>query len=327
MDSRAFIELVRDLLRSMGQSLDAARPVAEGFVLDTADGYLYVFVSDPSRVSMDSVRRWCDAADVPAERLVVFSIRELPRYWGPEIVRRGGTVVAGADFARLVDALGIETPLIPSDAGGQRRATSALPSVQDLEASMRRGDTWYQAGVMTLAARFFQEAARLKPEYLPAWLGRARASSALGDWPAAKEAWTRVLELAPGHVEGRIGLAGALGGIGEHERELEALRAVVHDHPEEAAARIGLMALLIERGDWRGARTELEYVLDRVPNDPRLRFVHGIVLEQIGLADAGRDEEESARRLGLSDPDAERLRAMIRSRGQVSPAPSDRKGL
>ncbi len=326
MDSRAFVELVRDVLRSMGQGLEAARPVPEGFVLETPDGYLYVFVSDPSRASLDSVRRWCDAADVPAERLVVLSIRSLPPYWGPEVVRRGGTVVAGDDFARLVDALGIETPLIPVDSARQRGTTSVLPSVQDLEASMRRGNTWYEAGVMTLAARFYLEAARLKPEYLPAWLGRARALSSLGDWPAAKEAWEHVIELSPGLVEGRVGLAGALGGLGEHERELEALHAVVRDHPEEMTARIGLMSALIEHGDWRGARFQLDRVLDRVPNDPRLRFLHGIVLEHVGLAEAGRDEEESARRLGLSETEADRLRSMTRP-GRVSPTPADRKGL
>ncbi len=312
MDSRAFVELVRDILRTMGQGLEAARPIPEGFALDTRDGYLYVFVSDPSRASMDSVRRWSAAGDVPAERLVVFSIRDLPAYWGPEIVRRGGTVVAGAEFARLIDALGIETPLIPVDSGRPRPSGSVLPSVRDLEGAMRRGDTWYEATVLPLAARFYLEAARLKPEFLPAWLGRARATSGMGDWSAAKEAWTHVLEMSPGSVEGRIGLASALGALGDPERELEALHAVVRDHPDDLVARISLMTALVERGDWRGARVEIGHALDRVPNDPRLRFVHGIVLEHVGLAEAGRDEQESARRLGLSETEAQRLRSMTR---------------
>lgn len=314
MELRPFVELVRDLLAAMGQELEAARPVPEGLALRTQDGYLYVFVADPSRGSVDSVRRWTAEADVPDERLVVFSLRALPSYWGPEIVRRGGTVVAGGPFERLVRDLDIDTPLVPPEPSGGRRPSNYLPSVRQLEAEMQRAETWYSAGVLPLAARFYGAAALLKPEYVPALRGWARAQAGLGNWAEALTGWDRVLELLPQDLEGRLGRATARGGVGHRTEELRELRQLAAEFPESTEVRVALMAAWVDREDWVAARTEVEALLDRSPSDPRLRYLHAELLERTGMEPAARDEREAAARLGLAPEAAERLGLLVRGK-------------
>ncbi len=310
MTEAEFVALVRDILGAIGQRLEAARPVAEGLALRTADGFLYVFVADASRGSLASVRSWCEEEDVPMNRLVVFSLGELPADWAPEVARRGGTVVVGDALARLVDNLGIDTPLVPRPEGGVRADSAALPSAQELEAQMRRADTWWAAGVFPLALRFYTAATELKPEYLAAHLGRARSLAALGRGPEARRAWEQVLALRPGLLEGEIGAALATGAGGDRRGERAQLARLVSAHPQSWEAQIAYIAVLIDDGSWAEARGELRRALIRSEQDGRLHFLLGVALERTGDPDGARREWERARRLGLSADDESRLRAL-----------------
>ncbi|MGI0055399.1 MAG: hypothetical protein ACREB9_05340 [Thermoplasmata archaeon] len=311
MDLRPYIELVRDLLAAMGQDLGAARPVPEGFALRTQDGYLYVFVIDGDRGSVESVRRWCEEANVPRERLVVFSLRALPSHWGPTIEQHGGLTVQGATLERLVRELDIDTPLVAPETPGRRGSATSLPSVRGLEAEMHRAEIWYASGVLPLALRFYRAAAALKPEYSPALRGVARSLSVVGPPSEARAAWERVLELAPGDLEARVGHAVSIGALGDRAHEVAVLRSLAREAPDSNEVHVALFAALVERSDWKGAREEISRLLDHNPRDPRLRLLHSEVLARTGMVDAAADELRAAERLGLSLAEANRLRAMI----------------
>ena len=134
---------------------------------------------------------------MPADHLVVFSLEPLPAPWALEVQRGGGLVIAGPDFRRLVDELGIESSLVAKDPTIHRPAGSALPSARELDADMARAQTWLAAGVLPLAARFYEQAVKLKPEFLAGWVGLARARTGLGAWEEAASAWERVLAIEP----------------------------------------------------------------------------------------------------------------------------------
>lgn len=308
MDPAGFTQLVRDLVEAMGQRLEAARPIPQGLALRTSDDYLYVFVEDVERGSPEAVRAWCEEGDVPAERLVVFALAPLPPSWGPEVQRGGGTVVAGRDFQRLVDELGIDSPLVERDPSIHRPLGSALPSARELDADMLRARTWESAGVLPLAARFYGHAVALKPEFLAGWVGLGWAKTGMGAWDEAEAAWNRVLALDPGSVEGRMGLAAVAGGRGNVDHEMAIYRTILADHPRLTAPRAALVAALVDRGLWADACREVESLLALNPSEPRLRFLHAVFLERSGGdASVVASERAEARRGGLTEGEGEEL--------------------
>lgn len=317
MDRVPFVQLVRDLVEAMGQQLDAARPIAEGVALRTTDGYLYVFVEDAERVSAESIDRWCREGAISVEQLYVFSIPPAPRSWAPEVEQGGGKLIAGSDFRRLADELGIDSPLVEKDPSIHRPIGSTLPSAQGLDAEMRRAQTWATAGVMPLAAKFYERAARLKPEFLPAWVGLARSQTSLGAWEAAEGSWHRVLSLDPGSLEARMGLASVAGNRGNPGQELASYRAILTERPDFTPARVGLVATLIDQRAWLPARREIEKLLELAPSDPRLRFLHALAMERTeGITQESSDERSRARELGLApEEEAELARSFGSGKG------------
>ena len=90
MASPAFVELASGLVTAMGQQLDAAKPIPEGLVLRTGDGFLYAFFEDPNQVSVESVRRVLGEGGAPPVHLVVLTPGHLPLAISAEVARAGG---------------------------------------------------------------------------------------------------------------------------------------------------------------------------------------------------------------------------------------------
>lgn len=305
MDRAAFTQLVRDLIEAMGQQLEAARPIPEGLALRTTDGYLYVFVDDTGSGSTEAVARWCAEGNVPADHLVVFALAPLPDPWADELRKEAATTVVGPEFRRLVDELGIDSPLIERDPSVHRPLGAALPSARELDADMIRAQTWQRAGVLPLASRFYERAVKLKPEYLPGWVGLAQVETEMGRWPEADLAWAKVSELDPGSVEAQMGLAQVAGARGDTEREVALYRALTASHPMLTAPHAALFAALVGERAWPQARSEVETLLRIAPSDPRLHWLHAFVVERGGgPSELVRSEQARARELGLTDGEA-----------------------
>lgn len=322
MDRAAFAQLVRDMIEAMGQHLEAARPIEEGMALRTADRYLYVFVSESKRSSAPAVGRWCAEADTLPDHLVVFALEPLSADLGDAVRSGGGRLIEGPDFRRLVDELGITTPLIEHDPSIHRPVGSALPSAREMDADMVRAQTWYAAGVLPLAARFYTAAVRLKPEYVDAWSGLARTETALSQWAEAERAWERVLSLEPASTEARLGLAGIAGARGNIAEEVAMYLAVLHDHPSHLPTRISLVAALIDRKEWGPACREVEQAIPAAPADPRLRWLHALLIDRSNGDRARAEAERSeARRLGLTTEDELELSRSVAAESTVPADP------
>ena len=301
MASVPFVELASALVEAMGQRLDAARPIPEGLVLRTGDGFLFAFLEDPNRVSLETIRQLFEVPDAPSVRSVVLTPGHLPLAISQDVVRRGGTLVEGARFAELARQLGLETFL-----GEEPRAAAArdsqrlLPSAQQLDGVLHRARTWLDWGVPALALRFFRQASELKPGFLPAKIGIGRSLLALGLAADADRAFDEVLTARPDDLEARMGKAAVLGARAEPRKEIEMYRALLAEDEARTEVRAHLLAALIDLGDWSGARTEVEALLARTPEDPQLRFLHAVSLASTGASALGEEERAEARRLGLS---------------------------
>ncbi len=316
--SAAFVQLSGGLVEAMGQRLDAAKPLPEGLVLRTGDGFLYAFLEDPDRVSIDTIRRVLESGDGKPAHLVVLTPGHLPLAIQAEIQQRAGTVVEGARFAELARQLGLESML-----GEEPRPPSAarprlLPSAQLLDAAMNRARTWLEWGVPALSLRFYRQAAELKPGFLPAKIGIGRSLLGLGLTEDADRAFTEVIATRPNDLDAWLGKAAVLGARSKPKEEIEVYRALLAEDDARVEVRAHLVAALVELGDWSAARVEVEAMLENTPEDPQLRFLHSVTLTRTGEKDVANRERDEARRLGLS---LERETALCLHLGLPAPSP------
>ncbi len=299
MATAPFVQLAGDLVSAMGQELGAAKPIDEGLLLTTGDGFLFAFLEDPMKVSLETVRRLGGGGDGLTPRVVVLTPGRLPLLISQEVVRRGGTVVEGPRFAELARQLGLASQLGEEPRAAPRGRPRLLPSAQQLDDVMHRAQTWLDWGVPALALRFYRQAGNLKPEFLPARIGIGRSLLALGLSDDADRQFDEVLAVRPEDVEARLGKAAVLGAKSQPKREVEVYRELLSEDEARTEVRAHLVAALVDLGDWPSARVEIEAMLSRTPEDPQLRFLHSVALTRTGRADLGEEEREEARRLGL----------------------------
>jgi tetratricopeptide (TPR) repeat protein len=316
MASVPFVELASALVEAMGQRLDSAKPIPEGLILRTGDGFLYAFLEDPNNVSLDTIRRLFEAGDGVPAHLVVLTPGHLPLALSAEVVGKGGTLVEGPRFAELARQLGLETLLGEEPRAPARESRRLLPSAQQLDTILTRARTWLEWGVPALALRFYRQASDLKPGFLPAKSGIGRSLLALGLVVDADRTFDEVLAVRPDDVEARIGKAAVLGARALPKEEVEIYRALLAEDEARTEVRAHLLAALIDLGDWGAARLEIEAMLARTPEDPPLRFLHAAALSHTGEKALAEEEREEARRLGLSH---ERESALCQHLGLPAP--------
>jgi tetratricopeptide (TPR) repeat protein len=300
MASAPFVQLASALVEAMGQRMDAAKPTDEGLVLRTGDGFLYAFLEDPARVSLEAVRRLTAPEEGGSPRLVVLTPGRLPPLLEQELGKAGATLVEAARFAELARQLGLG-----SWVGDEPRARPPddrrlLPSALQLDDVMHRARVWLEWGVPALALRFYRQATDLKPEFVPARAGIGRALLGLGLLAEADRQFDEILAAHPQDLEARLGKAAVLGARSRPKEEVALYRQLLDEDEARSEVRAHLVAALVDLGDWSSARVEIEAMLSRTPEDPQLRFLHGVSLERTGATALGAADRDEARRLGLT---------------------------
>lgn len=299
MASALFVQLAGSVIEAMGERMDAVKPTPEGVVVQTSDGLRYAFLEDPTRVSLEAARHLQGEAGTGPTRLVVLTPGHLPLLIAAELAKGGATLVEGPRFAELVRQLGLGTMIGEEPRAIPPESRRLLPSAQQLDDVMHRARTWLGWGVPALALRFYRQAAGLKPEFVPAKVGIGRALLALGLPDDADRIFDEVIAAHPDDLEARLGKAAVLGAKAEPTREVEVYRELLAEDEARTEVRAHLVAALVDLGDWRSARVELEAMLARTPEDPQLRFLHAVSLAKTGEPRLGEEERAEARRLGL----------------------------
>jgi Flp pilus assembly protein TadD len=300
MSTPAFTELVGRLIEAMGQSVDRVRPVAEGLVVHTSDGFLYVFIEDPDELSLTGVQQLLGQAKGSPVRVVFLTPGRMPLALLAELARQGATLVDGARFLELAKSLGLETYLGegPRPPAASVRAR-LLPSALQLDVILARARSWQDWGVPALALRFYRQATDLKPEFVPARNGIGRALLGLGLTADAEHVFDEVLSTHPTDVEAKLGRAAVLGAQGRPLEEIAAYRSLLEEEPTRTDVRAHLVAALVDLPDWLLAQAEVEKMLSATPEDPRLRFLYSVAIGKNGDPASAERERDRARSLGL----------------------------
>jgi tetratricopeptide (TPR) repeat protein len=313
-----FTNLASQLMEAMGQALASVRQVPEGVLVQTTDGFLFALLEDPTQVSLGFIQRLGLELGGEGRRLLVLTRGRLPLALTAEVTRRGGAVVDSGRFVELVRGLGLG-PLIGEEPRGSGSPTSnrLLPSARQLDEIMERARSWSAWGVPALALRFYRQASTMKPEFLPARNGIAEALTEMGLTKEAARGFEEVLAIAPGNLEARLGQASILGREGRTVEEIAAYRTLLSEEPSRLVVRARLVAALIAESAWPAARTEIEGMLERTPDDPTFRYLHSVALEHTHEARAAITERERAIALGLS---YDREKALAAQLGLPAPA-------
>ncbi|MCI4318792.1 MAG: tetratricopeptide repeat protein [Thermoplasmata archaeon] len=314
-----FGEFVGRLVDAFGEQMEAVRPVGDSLWVKSRDGFLFAFVEDPNRVSLEEVGRMFQEVGSSPAHLVVLSPARLPLAIGADVVQKGGTLVEGQRFLELARGLGLEIYLgeepraaVPRDRG------RLLPSAQQLDLVMERASDWMNWGVPALALRFYRQALQLKPEFTPAQAGMGRSLLALGLREDADRTFDEILAAHPGDVDARLGKASVLGARGDVAGEVRVYRSLLSERDDQPTVRAHLLAALLTEKQWSAARDEVRTMLRSAPDDPSLRFLLGVATALGGNESVGEREKQAARALGLT---WEREKALLDHLGLPAPPP------
>jgi tetratricopeptide (TPR) repeat protein len=299
------VRLVESIAENFGQRLvDAKRAGATTF-LSTPDGFLYAFIEEPSHLTAKYLETLKEKGLADFKHIVILSSGSLT----PESLQILNdpkvSIVTGERFTFLVHAMGLESasaPPAPAPVG-----QSALPTAQKLDKLMHLGKEWIDMGVPALAARFYGEAAKLKPEYVPAYLGVGEAYLALGFGDMAQQAFDTVLTLQEGNMQARVGKARLHGLLGRIKQEIEELGKLLKETPGSTVVRAHLLAALVEARKWDEAITHIDELLKIAPNEGRFHAMKAACLMHLREKEAAIREESMAVQLGMPIEELEKV--------------------
>lgn len=303
MASKRFASMVDAIARAFGQQGRELKETSEAIYLRTPDGLVYAFFEDPQKLSPALVKRLVSSMGEDLSRLVVLGLLPLAPSSVEALEDAGASVVSGDRFHRLLEGLeltGYGEPSAPLPKAEENADRRVLPTADRLDQLMERGRTWMGWEVPAIALRFFDEAARMKPEYVPALLGAGGALVSLGAADAAESTFERVLSQSPGHLEARIGLARVTGLRGDLDGEVDELSALLKEAPGSTNTRAHLMAALVPLGRWKDLLSQVEAFLQVAPEEPYFHALGSVCFEQLKDKESALRERRAAEVLGMT---------------------------
>lgn len=297
----ALTRIVESITTSFGQKLTEAKRANNMTFLSTPDGFLYTILDDPTTVSPKDVATVVTNGLRNFKHVVLLSSHTLPPDLTGSLPSSKVTIVQGERFEQLLRSLDIQD--IPDAKPKVDEPRNVLPTADKLDKLMRLGRDWSDNGVPALATRFYNEAAKLKPEYVPAILGLGEAYLALGLLEPAQESFDRVLELQEGNVAARLGRARVHGLHGRVKREIEELERLLRETPGSVNVRAHLLAALVEAGRWQEALMHIDELIRVAPNEGRFHAMKAALLHHTGETLLAKKEERMTLTLGVSGED------------------------
>lgn len=299
------VRLVESIAENFGQRLvDAKRAGATTF-LSTPDGFLYAFIEEPQHLTARYLETLKAKGLADFKHIVVLSSGNFT----PEMLQilndQKVSVVTGDRFTFLIRAMGLDSASSPPTPAPV--AQSTLPTAQRLDKLMHMGKDWMDMGVPALAARFYGEATKLKPEYVPAYLGVGEAYLALSFGDMAQDAFDTVLRLQEGNMQARVGKARLHGVLGRVKQEIDELNNLLKETPGSTVVRAHLLAALVEAKKWDEAISHIDALLKIAPSEGRFHAMKAACLMHLRERNAAIREEERALSLGMPLEDLEKV--------------------
>jgi tetratricopeptide (TPR) repeat protein len=115
----------------------------------------------------------------------------------------------------------------------------------------------------------FQEAVKLRGDYLPPKLALARLDLARGEYAKAMQGSAEILSVDPNHLGAKLIHSSALLGSGELRQARDELEALVKARPDSSDAQFQLAMLNFSERKFKEAENIFRKLHDDNPNDPR----------------------------------------------------------
>lgn len=156
----------------------------------------------------------------------------------------------------------------------------ALPdSLPGLEAAVRKDSTnakaQYRLGIAYLdrdrpadAAMRFQQATKIKPDYVEAWVNLGAAEDAEGHGGQARTHYREALRLRPGDEIATCRLASSFYAVGIKDSSMDVLREAIKANPKSHCAYFTLGVAYADAGMFREAIKAWQQVVDNAPGSP-----------------------------------------------------------
>lgn len=126
------------------------------------------------------------------------------------------------------------------------------------------------------------DAVRQQPSYLPNSSALGFAHLKLGDFDAARNAFTRIVETAPGKHKAHYGLGLVALSLGDLEGARSSLTEALHLSPDYLKAQFALARLLDEEGRTEEALAAVTVVTQRWPSHDEALYLMGRLLASLG---------------------------------------------
>jgi len=232
--------------------------------------------------------------DIPSYRLALASLQDAYDLLG------GDPVIAGLMLRCMTRALPEEVRVQQARALAERHASSGSVWVGLAEALASLKDVQGEGEALA-------KAVELGPDLPEAWLKRAFFFEQQGDWPAAAEAYRRLMKLTPDDGIANNNLAySILMTKGNVDEALQLAQAAVEKLPNAPEALHTLGLAQFRKGDLEQGRKNLLLALALRPAEPTLLLDYGQLLIAQGRKEEGRSYIQLAVRfsdqVGLSFP-------------------------
>jgi protein O-GlcNAc transferase len=175
-----------------------------------------------------------------------------------------------------------------------RRLLSRL-SRRAAERLVADGDRAEAEGRFADACERYQQALKILPGHVPAYLGLGIALEGAGDARSAREAYLATLELDPGNPYAHFNLGKLLYGAGNHPEAARQLRTALERKPDFTDARLVLGGVLEAQGDFEGAVAMLRQVVAERPDYAGAWYNYALLLQRLNRV----AEAEAAMRRAL----------------------------
>jgi len=161
-----------------------------------------------------------------------------------------------------------------------RRLLSRL-SRRAAERLVAEGNRAEAAGRFAEACERYQQALKILPGHVPAYLSLGIALEGSGDARSAREAYLATLELDPGNPYAHFNLGKLLHAAGNQAEAARQLRAALEHKPDFTDARLVLASVLEEQADVEGATGMLRRALEERPDYAGAWFNYALLLQRI----------------------------------------------
>jgi tetratricopeptide (TPR) repeat protein len=153
--------------------------------------------------------------------------------------------------------------------------------------SLANGRTLFDQGAYSAARAEFAAALEASPDSAEANARLAATEAKLADWPAAENAWRKVLATHPDLAVAQTGLGIALREQGRIPEAIAAFEQAIASHADLAAAHFNLGTCLLGCGRPAEAAHALKSALTRDPASGDIRFNLALALLQTGAFKTG----------------------------------------